>query len=170
MRARALASVLDDRANYTGAETRHRETLAIAEAAGLQAEAIKARARIGFELAKQRRHDDAEALLRRALAESTALHGADHPDTARIRVMLAEDLMFGDATAEALAEAERGVKVLRKAMSPDDQEFLGYLTTYAAGLRVAGNVPESIRVLEEIIAQRESLLDHNSFLLANAYS
>ncbi len=166
----ALASVLDDRANYTGAETRYREALAIAEASGLEAEAIKARARIGFELAKQRRHDDAEQLLRRALSESAALHGADHPDTARIRVMLAEDLMFGNATAEALAEAERGVKVLRRVLRADDQEMLGVLTTYAAGLRIAGNIPESIRVLEDIIAQRESLLDHNSFLLANAYS
>ncbi|HWT15539.1 MAG TPA: serine/threonine-protein kinase, partial [Patescibacteria group bacterium] len=66
----ALASVLDDRANYTGAETRHREALAIAEASGLRAEAIKARARIGFALAKQRRHDEAESLLRRALSAS----------------------------------------------------------------------------------------------------
>lgn len=166
----ALASVLDDRANYSGAEARHREALAIAEAGGMRAEAIKARARIGFELAKQRRHDEAESLLRRALSESVALNGPDHPDTARIRVMLAEDLMFGSATAEALAEAERGVTVLRRALQPDDQELLGYLTTYAAGLRVAGNVPESIRVLKDIIAQRESLLDHDSFLLANAYS
>ena len=166
----ALASVLDDRANYSGAELRHREALAIAEAAGLQAEAIRARARIGFELAKQRRHDEAEALLRRALSESVALHGPDHPETARVRVMLAEDLMFGTATAEALAEAERGVTVLRRTLRADDQELMGYLTTYAAGLRLAGNVPESIRVLEEIIAQREALLDHNSFLLANAYS
>ena len=166
----ALASVLDDRANYSGAELRHREALAIAEAAGLQAEAIRARARVGFELAKQRRHDEAEALLRRALSESVALHGADHPETARIRVMLAEDLMFGTATAEALAEAERGVRVLRRTLRADDQELLGYLTTYAAGLRIAGNIPESIRVLEDIIAQREALLDHNSFLLANAYS
>ena len=117
----ALASVLDDRANYTGAEARHREALEIAEASGLHAEAIRARARIGFELAKQRRHEEAEALLRRALAESIALHGPDHPDTARVRVMLAEDLMFGTATAEALAEAERGVKVLRGALRPDDQ-------------------------------------------------
>lgn len=166
----ALASVLDDRANYTGAEVRHREALEIAEASGLHAEAIRARARIGFELAKQRRHEEAEALLRRALAESIALHGPDHPDTARVRVMLAEDLMFGTATAEALAEAERGVRVLRRTMRADDQELLGYLTTYAAGLRIAGNIPESIRVLEDIIAQREALLDHNSFLLANAYS
>lgn len=166
----ALASALDDRANYVAAEQRYREALAIAEADALSAQATDIRGRIGFMLAKQRRHAEAEAMLRASLAESSSRHGADSDSSARIRMFLAEALMLAGRNAEASAESERALRTLRRSLAANDTDLLGLLTTHAAVLRSLGDIDASIAVLKEIIDQRESLLDHNSFLLANAYS
>jgi tetratricopeptide (TPR) repeat protein len=167
---RQLASALDDRADYPAAEKRFREAAAIAEASQLQGLAIDARGSIGFMQAKQRQHVLADASLRSAIADSAALRGADHPETARLRMYLAEALMLTDRSIEASAESERALRSLRQHLKPDDPELLGLLTTHAAVLRTSGDREGSIKVLKAIIAQREPLLARNSFLLANAYS
>ncbi len=167
---RTLASALDDRANYVAAEARYREALAVAEQAGMDVLAIDLRGDIGFMLAKQRRHAAASALLRQAIAESSTRRGADGEGTARLRMYLAEALMLAGHHAEASGESERALRTLRRTMAADDPDLLGLMTTHAAVLRAQGDADGSITVLKDIIAQREHLLGHDSFLLANAYS
>ena len=165
-----LGDALQARAVYAEAEAAYTTALHLRRHLGDPQGIAEATASVGLILSRQNRISEAEPLLREAVAQFTALHGADHADTHEARVFLAE-MMRTDGRYEAaeplMADAVAG---LRRRLAADDERLVSALGFQAELLREVGKRRQAEAVLLEVLQHRGRRQERDSNQLALVHS
>jgi tetratricopeptide (TPR) repeat protein len=112
-------------------EVLYRRSIAVAEGAGDDKARDYGRAMLGWSLHLQRRHDEAEPLLREAVAKVEAIDGTESFNYAAVVINLAAELQAQDRHAEALDLYRRGLAIIERVYGPDHPEVAWCLNAMA---------------------------------------
>ena len=165
-----LASALDHRSRYAEAEALYAQALALMKAQDDPAAYAMTTARLGLMQSRQRRFEEGEATLRRALLASRDALGAGHAVPSEIELYLAELHALADRPAAARALLDAPVARLRKALRADDPVLLNALTIQAMVLRESGEGEAAAQVLDDVLQHRRAVLAEDSWLIASVHN
>jgi tetratricopeptide (TPR) repeat protein/tRNA A-37 threonylcarbamoyl transferase component Bud32 len=120
----------------------------------------------GLALSRDDANDEAEQVLREALALHREHLGPDDPRTLRTQIYLAEALFNADRRDEARALMEASIAKMRATLPPDDLDLISALGFHGVLLRDLGDSAAAEAVFLEILSQRQSLLERDSQKIA----
>ena len=176
----ARGEVLVARRQLADAEAAYREALAVCTRAAIKSEVCpRARNNLGMALYRQGKFDDAEAEMRRALAERRALFGDDHPTVAYSLSTLANVAMMREGgAAQAVDLAAQALDVLERGGRAGSREAALIRYSHAAALWKADRNAEALveiertlrdwqRVAPEAKARRVSMLVQKAQILGD---
>lgn len=176
----ALAGLLADRATFLRGQDRHREALGLYEQClAIRSEhlpprhpaLITTRHQMSHCLAALGEFELALAAVDTALAQSEAIHGADHPAVARVLIDSAYVRREAGRPAEAIAHLERANGIAQEYGAFAKQFFARMLNDQAVTYMTLGHYSRAVALLEEAVAASQEAFagDHvlPAFLLLN---
>lgn len=155
----ALAFYYETVGDYAAAEERHLRSLELARRiAGGQDDAYlaQAMARLASLYRLQDRPDDAEPLLRDALAMQDRVYGGPHPESDETKRQLAELLTNQMAFDEAESLFLELIDSRTKMMGPDHYELGSVWNSYGHLLALRGDIPQAIEAYETMLRISEN--------------
>jgi tetratricopeptide (TPR) repeat protein/predicted Ser/Thr protein kinase len=167
---RQLASALDHRSRYAEAEALYTQALALMKAEDDPAAYAMTTARLGLMQSRQRRFEEGETTLRRALLAAQEALGTGHAIPSEIELYLAELYALADRPDMARKMIDAPIARLRKALRPDDPVLLNAFTIQATVLREARETDAAAGVLDDVLQQRRAVLAEDSWLIASVHN
>ena len=161
-----LAGAAEARQRFVETERHYRDAVALWRQVGDERELADALGGLGLALSRNNRDDEAEAILREAVAISRRLDGAGAPSTLLVQVSLAEALFNAQKRETALELMRESIAGLRRQLRPDDFDLISALGFYGTMLRDSGDNDAAEQVLLEILKHRQAVLEHDSQRLA----
>jgi serine/threonine-protein kinase len=135
------------------AQASYREALAICERAALRSEVCpRARNNLGMSLYREQKLDEAEALMRQALAERRTLYGNDHPTVAFSLSTLANVAAARGDGSGAVDLAREALATLERAGRGDSREGVLLRYTLANALWRAERHADALTQIDRVLA------------------
>ena len=161
-----LARSVEARNRFEETERHYRAAAALWRQAGDERELAYVLDGLGLALSRNDRSAQAESIVREALAIRTRLDGPDAPETLMAEVSLSEVLFNAGQQEVALAMMRPAIAGLRRQLPADNFDLISALGFYGTMLRDSGDNDGAEKVLLEILAQRQAVLEHDSQRLA----
>jgi tetratricopeptide (TPR) repeat protein len=158
-----LARAAEGRQRFAEAERHFRDAVALWRQIGDEHELAQALHGLGLALSRGNEDQEAESVLREALTLLTHLDGPGSTETLLLQVTLAEALFNSEGRQQpALELMKSSIAGLRRQLPPDNFDLIAALGFYATMLRDAGDNDTAEKVLLDILAQRQAVLEHDS--------
>ncbi len=157
-----LANAVADQAEWANAGRLFARAITIAEQHDRRAEHATALNLLGVTLTRQARQDEAEEALRQALAERTALLGADHPDTTATSTNLALVLLDRGHYREAEQRLSQALVAAERHLEPNDPDVPLIVVNLATARKELGRYAEAEGLYRRAIdTTRKRLGEHH---------
>ncbi len=109
-------------------------------------------ARHAMALQAARRFSDTEAALRRAIGILETLHGADHPQIAKLLVTLGGVLIQAERPADAVPVLERSIRIRAAFLGEDHPSLAGGMQNLGTAYRLVGRLEDAERLVTKALA------------------